>query len=496
MGQLKQLAGQTVIYGASSVLGKALNYFLVPLYTAVFTPGAYGIVTELYAFVAFLNVFYTYGFETAYIRFSTKSGASRGHFDIATGSLIMSSALFSGLLIVFSVDISMALQYPGQERYIIWLALVLGIDAIVAVSFARLRLEGKAVKFAALKLGNIALNIFLNLFFLIFCPFWLGLHPDSWIRYIYPEGLGVGYVFLSNLIANLFYIFPFADWLFKIRIRFGEEWRSMLKYAWPLLLMGFAGVTNEMLSRVLLKYWLPAGFYPGYSNQYILGIFGACYKLSVFMTLAAQAFKYAFEPFFFTKHKDRSSAKFFAAAMHGFVIFGSFSWLVISLFLPDIAHIFLRRDNYLIALDIVPWLLGGGLFLGVYFNLSVWYKLTDKTIFGAWMAIFGALVTIAGNMSLIPILGYLGCAIASFISYFAMMVVSYFLGQKYYHVPYYAGKGVFYLLLAGLFILVAYFWDWDYVPKYFISVGSIAVFLFFVWWLDIRTGTFFKKQTI
>ncbi len=493
MGQLKQLAGQTVIYGASSVLGRVLNYLLVPLYTTVFTPEAYGVVTELYAFVAFLNILYTYGFETTYFRFATKSEEPHKFFNIATGSLLFSSLLFSGLMIILSDQVADLLQYSGQGKYVRWLAVVLAIDAVVAVPFARLRLEGRAVKFAAMKLGNIALNILLNLFFLVFCPLWLGLHPDSWINLIYYEELGVGYVFLSNLIANSLYLLPFANWLFKIKLHFGAEWRAMLKYAWPLLLMGFAGVTNEMLSRVLLKYWLPVGFYSGFTNLEVLGIFGASYKLSVFMTLAVQAFKYAFEPFFFSKSKDDNSPELFAKVMHGFIIFGAFFWLAISLFLPDIAPIFLRRESYLTALDIVPWLLGGGLFLGIYFNLSVWYKLTDKTIYGAWITIIGALVTVVVNILLIPRIGYLGSAVTSLLSYLTMVLISYFIGQKHYHIPYHTVKGLFYIVLAGVSIIGAYFWQPDFISKYFISIGLLLVFVFFVWVLDIRTGTFVKK---
>lgn len=493
MGQLRQLAGQTVIYGASSVVGRVLNYLLVPLYTAVFSPEAYGVVTELYAFVAFLNIVYTYGFETTYFRFATKSDTPIKYFNITQSSLIVTSVFFSGFLMLFSSEIASLLQYPGQGRFIVWLAAVLAIDAIVAVPFARLRLEGSAIKFAGLKLGNIGLNIGLNLFFLVFCPWWLASNPDSWISFIYSSELGVGYVFLSNLIANAAYLLPFSRWFLQLKFTLGKEWKMMLAYAWPLLLMGFAGVTNEMLSRVLLKYWLPEGFYPGFSNQEILGIFGACYKLSVFMTLAVQAFRYAFEPFFFAKSKEQNSPELFARVMHGFIIFAAFSWLVISLFLPELAPIFLRRESYLTALGIVPWLLGGGLFLGVYFNLSVWYKLTDKTIYGAWTTILGAGITVIANFALIPLMGYMGSAITTFVSYLVMVVVSYLYGQKFYFIPYQTGKGLFYILLAGLSILGFYFCEPVSISKYFISIGLIFLFLLMVWILDIRKGTLNKQ---
>ncbi|MEQ8580325.1 MAG: lipopolysaccharide biosynthesis protein [Marinoscillum sp.] len=492
MGQLRQLASQTVVYGASSVLGRVLNYLLVPLYTAVFSPEDYGVVTELYAFVAFLNIVYTYGFETAYFRFATKSNDARHYFNVAQTSLITTSVLFSAALILFSEGIASLLEYPGQGKYVVWLALVLAIDAIVAVPFARLRLEGKALRFATFKLGNIGLNIGLNIFFLVFCPWWLAQFPDSSIWLIYFPQLGVGYVFISNLIANGFYLLFFAPWLIRMKLLMGRDWKVMMLYAAPLLVMGFAGVTNEMLSRVLLKYWLPVGFYPGQSNQEILGVFGACYKLSVFMTLAVQAFRYAFEPFFFSKSADKNSPELFAKVMHGFIIFGSFSWLVISLVLQDLAPLFLRQSSYLSALDIVPWLLGGGLFLGVYFNLSVWYKLTDQTKYGAWITILGSLVTIGLNFALIPVLGYMGSAMTTFLSYLLMVCMSYVIGQKHYFVPYKTGKGLFYMALAGLSILAFYFCDLCQEYKYFSATGLITLFVAMVWLLDFRKQTFNK----
>lgn len=489
MGQLRQLAGQTIIYGASSVIGRVLNYLLVPLYTSVFAPEAYGVVTELYAFVAFLNVIYTYGFETAYFRFATKGDSNR-YFQVAQGSLILSSLLFSGILVLFSDQIAALLNYPDGGKYITWLAWILAIDAMVAVPFARLRLEGKPLRFAVLKLGNIGLNIGLNMFFLVFCPLWLAKYPDSAIAAVYLPGLGVGYVFLSNLIANGAYLPFFYKSFVGARFSYGSDWKQMIAYGLPLLVMGFAGVTNEMLSRVLLKYWLPEGFYPNYSNQAILGIFGACYKLSVFMTLAVQAFRYAFEPFFFSKSAEKNSPELFAKVMHGFVIFGAFSWMIISMFLPALAPVFLRREAYLSGLQIVPWLLGGGLFLGIYFNLSVWYKLTDLTKYGAVITIIGALLTVILNFILIPLIGYMGSALTTFGSYLTMTVLSYAIGQKYYYIPYRLGRGLFYIVFAGVSIGTVYFCEFNQLYKYFIATVLMVAYLLMVWTIDIRRGTF------
>ncbi|WP_420577090.1 lipopolysaccharide biosynthesis protein [Ekhidna sp.] len=454
MSILRKLASQTAIYGLSSVLGRMLNYLLVPLYTSVFIPAEYGIVTELYAYVAFLNILFIYGLETAYFRFSSQE-KGYNYFNLAFTSILISSLLFSGLIWIFSDAIAQTLQYPDKAHFIQWLAAILAIDAMVAIPFARLRQNGKATRFAVFKLSNIGVNILLNLFFILLCPMILESNPNSFIRNVYNPGLGVGYVFLSNLIANgLYLLFFIPDWL-KVQITFNPvEWKRMMKYAWPVLIIGFAGVTNEMLSRAILKYRLPEGFYEGYTNLEILGIFGACYKLAVFMTLAVQAFRYAFEPFFFAQAKEKNSPQVFSQVMTWFVLFTSFSWLVLCVFMPYYATIFLRQDSYLMALDAVPWLLGGGLFLGVFYNLSLWYKLTDKTLYGAYISLIGAFATFVLNWSLIPVFGYMGSAVATFGSYFLMVVISYLWGMKHYPVPYQVIKVISYVVLAGVGIAV------------------------------------------
>ncbi|SNS97322.1 Membrane protein involved in the export of O-antigen and teichoic acid [Ekhidna lutea] len=454
MSILKKLASQTAVYGLSSVLGRMLNYLLVPLYTSVFLPAEYGIVTELYAYVAFLNILFIYGLETAYFRFSSQ-GKGYNYFNLAFTSILISSFVFSGVIWLLSDSIAQILEYPNKAHFIRWLAAILAIDAIVAIPFARLRQIGKAYRFAVFKLSNIGINIFLNVFFIVLCPLILTDHPESFIRHIYNPDLGVGYVFLSNLIANgLYLLFFYKDWL-KVKLTFNAaEWKRMMKYAWPVLIIGFSGVTNEMLSRAILKYRLPEGFYEGYTNLEILGIFGACYKLSVFMTLAVQAFRYAFEPFFFAQAKKKNSPQVFSRVMTMFVLFTSFSWLVLCVFMPYYAPIFLRQESYLMALDAVPWLLGGGLFLGVFYNLSLWYKLTDKTLYGAYISLIGAFATFILNWSLIPVMGYMGSAIATFGSYLIMVFISYWWGMRHYAVPYQLGRTLSYVLFAGAGILI------------------------------------------
>lgn len=488
MSILRKLAGQTAVYGLSSVLGRMLNYLLVPLYTAVFAPAEYGIVTELYAYVAFLNIVYIYGLETAYFRFSSQEKSSN-HFDLAFTSILISSIVFSGVIWVLAYDIGRILDYQEQAHLIRWLALILAVDAIVAIPFARLRQSGKAIRFATFKLSNIGINILLNLFFILVCPRWVSSNPDSVVSYLYDPDLGVGYVFLSNLIANGCYLLFFlSDWI-KIRLTFNaREWKRMMHYAWPILIIGFAGVTNEMLSRAILKFRLPQGFYEGYSNLEILGIFGACYKLSVFMALAVQAFRYAFEPFFFTQANEKDSPKVFSKIMTFFVIFTSFSWVVLCVFMPYYAPIFLRQPSYLMALDAVPLLLGGGLLLGVFYNLSLWYKLTDNTLYGAYISVFGAAATFLLNWTLIPIYGYMGSAVATFCSYLLMVIISYAWGRRHYPVPYQSLRILGYILLAASCIIV----NQRTEQSFFKSVIIVLIFLTLPLILERRT--LFRKS--
>ena len=490
MARLRTLASQTVVYGVSGILGRLINFALVPLYTAVFDESEYGIVIELYAYVAFLNVLYSYGFETSFFRYATKEQDNTGYFNVAQTSLLLSSIVFSGILILLANPIAYFIEYPDNAIYIIWLAIIIAIDAIVVIPFARLRLEGKGVRFATFRMINILINVGLNLFFILFCPWMVANHPEAmatqWIGKIYSPEIGVGYVFISNLIANAFYLVFFLPDLLRVKLTLDKRWKTMFNYAAPLLIVGLAGVMIDTLSRTMIKYWLPEGFYPGKTNQDILGVFGACFKLSVFMTLAVQAFRYAFEPFFFSEAANKDSPELLSKVMNYFIIFGAFAWLMISLLLPDLGPIFLRSPEYLEGLDIVPWLLGGSLCLGIYYNLSVWYKLTDKTIYGAYINILGASMTIVLNIWLIPVLGYMGSAITTFVVYGTMMVISYLYSRKHYPVPYKVLRGLFYLGLAGGLIIGAYFWENNAIMRYVYLVVSAGIFVSAAWFLDIK----------
>ena len=378
------------------------------------------------------------------------------------------SLLFSGILILASGAIARYIGYPDQQEYIIWLSIILAIDAIVSIPFARLRLQNKAVKFASIKLINIFLTVGANMFFLVLCrdiyrgEYLQELRPL--VTQVYNPAFGVGYIFLINLVANALQIPMLWKELASYRFELNKELlRPMLAYSYPLLLMGIAGAVNELLDRILLQEWLPESFYPGMSNMAAVGVYSACYKLSIFMSLTIQAFRYAAEPFFFSQAEDKNSPQTFSFVMKWFVIACAFIFLFISANLEDFA-LLLRSPSYREGIMVVPVLLLANLFLGVYYNLSVWFKLTDKTYFGTYISFGGAAITIIFNLLLIPVLGYMGSAIATFVCYFGMALASYLLGNRHYPIPYPVKAITGYILFAvvlvclALYVPVADFW--------------------------------------
>ena len=485
---LKKLLGDTAIYGLSSILGRTLNYALVPLHTNVFAPGEFGKFTELYAYIAFLNVIFTYGLETSFFRFATKEKGKLSQYFHLTQTAIMITTALGGLTLYFSSsEIADALGYPEHLQVVKWLVLILCMDTLVAVPFARLRLLGEAKKFAFFRISNIVINVGLNVFFLWVCP-WL-LDNDyvsqTSISWFFNPEWGVEYIFLANLIANgMFLLFFIPIWI-RFRFSFSREmFVPVLHYAMPIMVLGLAGVTNEMLSRALLKYILPEGFYEGRTNLDALGIFGATYKLSIFMTLAVQAFKYAYEPLFFKKAAEADSRLMNSKVMTGFIYFTCLSWIGLTIILPEFAPIFLRRTDYLEGLSIVPILLGGGVFLGVFYNLSVWYKLTDNNWYGALISIGGALITIVLNLALVPLWGYHGSAWAAFFTFLFMSVASYWMGRRYYPIPYELRKGLCYLGTAFLAVMFFTFFPLSVWMRYLIGVPIVIIYFFVVFRLE------------
>ncbi|WP_242927983.1 oligosaccharide flippase family protein [Pontibacter vulgaris] len=488
MSIAKKLVGQTAAYGLSSIVGRALNYLLVPVYTAVFLPNEYGVVSYLYAFVAFFNIVYTYGMETAYFRFANKADADKPALYNRVLTLItLSSLAFSGILILASGHIASFVGIPEKPEYVSWLAIVLAIDAIVAIPFASLRLENKAIKFASIKLINILITVGANMFFLVLCrDVYLGkyLAPlKPIVDSIYSPTFGIGYIFLINLVANALQIpllwRELSKWRFNLDM---EVLRPMLSYAYPLLFMGLAGMVNEVIDRILLERLLPDNFYPNTTSMAAVGVYSACYKLSIFMSLAIQAFRYAAEPFFFSQSQDKSSPHTFALVMKWFVIACAFIFLFISANLEDFA-LLLRSQAYREGIMVVPVLLLANLFLGVYYNLSVWFKLTDKTKYGTYISFGGAAITILFNLLLIPVLGYMGSALATFLCYFGMALASYLLGNRHYPIPYPVKTIMGYVVLAviltvaALYIPIENFWVRHAVHLILCGAFVLVVFL-------------------
>jgi len=465
MSIAKKLASQTAIYGVSSIVGRVLSYLLVPIYTAHFAAAEYGIVTGLYAYVSFLNVVFTYGLETTFFRFANRPGEDRRELYSRTLSLLLlSSVVFTGLLALLAQPLLALLRLPpGHYEYAIWIALILGLDAVAALPFARLRLENKARRFAAIRLTNILLYVGLNLFFVVLCPAVLRSAPGSvlaglrpLVQAVYDPNLGVGYVFLSNLAASALTLLLLAHELLDFRFRWPRLGflRPLLAYALPLMLMGLAGMVNETLDRILLPAYLPEGFYPGISRLGAVGVYGACYKLSIFMSLIIQAFRYAAEPFFFAQSTEKNSPATFALVLKWFTLCCAFIFVGISLNLSWVGPLFLRRPEYLTGLGVVPILLLANLFLGVYYNLSVWFKLTDKTYFGTYIGAAGAVLTIALNIALIPVMGYMGSAWATLACYFMMAALCWWLGERHFPVPYPVGRLLGWLLAAVALVVL------------------------------------------
>ncbi|MDQ2769597.1 MAG: polysaccharide biosynthesis C-terminal domain-containing protein [Bacteroidota bacterium] len=485
MSVAKKLASQTAVYGVSSIVGRVLTYLLTPLYTGAFAAAEFGIVTGLYAYVSFLNVVFTYGLETTFFRFANRPGTNRQElYDRVLSLLLLSTAALTGLLMLLARPLLKLLAIPpGHERYAVWVALILGLDALTAIPFARLRLENKARRFAGIKLAGIVANVALNLFFLVLCP---AVASGKWLPSLQPlvarvfdPTVGVGYVFLSNLFASGLTLLLLGRELLDFRFRLNLEFlRPLLAYAFPLMLMGMAGMVNETLDRILLPMWLPKNFYPGQSSLMAVGIYGACYKLSILMSLVIQAFRYAAEPFFFSQSTDKNSPATFALILKWFTLCCAVIFVGVSLNVEDFGAIFLRRPEYRQGLAVVPVLLLANLFLGVYYNLSVWFKLTDKTYYGTYIGAGGAVLTIVLNFALIPVLGYMGSALATLACYFSMAVLCWRLGERHFPVPYPALRLGLWLLLAtalvglGWGVEIAGWW-----ARHAWHAGLTAVFL-------------------
>lgn len=492
MSDIKRLASQTAVYGIPTIVGRFLNYFLVPLYTYNIATQDYGVVSELYAYVAFLMIILTYGMETAFFRFSQDYDKSKV-YNTALFSLMVSTTLFLLITFLSLSPICSAMQYSNHKTYIALFLIILALDALRAIPYALLRRENMAKRFAFIKTVDIFSNILFNLFFIALCPilynkgFYL---ITSWFN---PNDL-VLYIFVSNCLASfisfILLIPQFSQFRFNIDFK---VLKRMLVYGFPVMIGGLAGMVNETFDRIALKHLVSIPDYITDTEKIAeykmsqIGIYGACYKLSIVISLFIQAFKFAAEPFFFSKMKQQDAKKSYSEVMTAFVIFLCFIFLVVMGYI-DLFQYFMGKD-YRIGIMVVPILLMANIFLGIYYNLSIWYKVSDKTKYGAYIALIGAAITLIGNYFLVPILGYKGAAWTTLICYFVISLLCYLIGQKFYPVAYKVKRIAFYILFSiGLYSVMYYLQDniQNIVLRLAINTALIIVYLILCYILDFK----------
>ena len=482
---IKALAGQTVIYGMGTIVPRLLNYLLVPLYTRVFVPEVYGQITDLYAWMAFLLALLTYGMETTFFRYTHKADSDKV-FNNIVSCIITTTGLFLLFYILLYRNFAHLIQYEHNAHYVLLLGIIVALDALTAVPFAKLRNNNKAKLFTIIKIANVTLCVGLNLFFLLVIPE-TALAISN--KVFGPQAGLLVWVLISNVLAsllNLFLLLPqFKGFHFELEKSFI---RPMLAYSLPILLISLVGMVNEVADKILIKYLTPIPDAETLANLDItgeeyalsqLGIYGANFKLAVLMTIFIQMFRYASEPFFFGKAKDRNAPELYAKVMTYFVIFCLLIFLGVMLYV-DVLKYFIGRggSNYHEGLVIVPIVLIANMFYGIVFNLSIWFKLTDRTFSGTIISIIGASVTLLCLFVLVPQIGYLGAAIAHLGCYTVMMLVSYFWGQKVFPVPYQVGRILLYMVLAvGLFLISTVFGNLSLVIRLIINTLLILVYL-------------------
>ncbi|CAK7048957.1 MAG: hypothetical protein PARBA_01708 [Parabacteroides sp.] len=481
---MKRLAGETAIYGLSSIIGKFLNWMLVPLYTRVLaTESDFGVVTNLYAWTALLMVILTYGMETGFFRFMNKKEITVPMRVYATTlfSLAFTSVMF--MVLVFSAlkPISSLIDYGSHPEYIGMMAGIVAVDAFCCIPFAFLRYQGRAVRFASIKLLNIFLNIILVIFFLVVSP-WLYEHVPGLVSWFYVPGYQVGYIFIANVITTaVTFLLLIPDMIPGFREKVSLVLlKQMLKYSFPILILGLAGIFNQTADKIVFPFLFDDKEYA--TTQ--LGIYGACFKVAVVMVMFIQAFRYAYEPFIFAKNKSEDNTRAYSEAMKYFIIFSLLIFLGVMFYL-DIIKYFVAAEYYP-GLRVVPIVMMGEFFFGIYFNLSFWYKLIDQTQWGAYFSTIGCVVTILIIVLLAPVYGYMACAWASFASNLLMMILSYVIGQKKFPIQYDIRSALFYGVLAVLFYFAGILPDIESeVLRLSYRTVLLIIFISIVIWKDL-----------
>ena len=454
MSGIKKLAGQTLWYGVPTIASRFLGYLMnmsLPFFVAM--PGKTADLVQVYTIIPFLNVLYAYGLETAYFRFSQTHDKQKLYNTLSL-SLLYSSILFTVILLLCQNTLVSAADLQNHPDYIVWMAAIIAVDNLNTLPFAKLRQENRPKRYAFARVAGIAVNVLVVIFFLGIIPKILKSDPDHFLGLVYNKDIGLGYYLLGNLCGSLFTLLILFKEIRQVRFHFDTKlWKEVMRYSAPLIIVGLGGMINDVLSRLIYRHVVDL---PQQQADHELGIFANIFRIALLITIMIQAFRMAAEPFFFNKSKDENAQKTYARVMKFFVIACCFMFLFIGLFLDAFRWIFITFANsrWAEGLEVVPLLALGNIFLGIYYNLSVWYKLTNKNTWGAVITVAGAVITIVLNIVLIPRLHYTGAAIATFCCYLFMMLSSYLLGQKYYPVPYAVKKLLAYLVLVALIYLV------------------------------------------
>ncbi|MFH6603022.1 lipopolysaccharide biosynthesis protein [Maribacter algicola] len=468
MNPLKKLFKQTAIYGLATVLPRMISFFLVRVHTEAMAPGVYGELAVIFAWFAMFNVVLAYGMETAFFRFYSNSDDKDRVVSTSLISILVSTFIFMGLALLFQDGMADLLSI--DPKYIKYVVFILALDALVIIPFAWLRANERPTRYAAIKILNVIINFGLNVFFLFILPKMSAGNPDSFFGRLYVPGFQISYILIANLIASAFtLLLVFRPY---VRSSYGFDttlWKKMMKYALPVLVAGIAYSINEVFDRVMLEEMLPASI-----AKTEVGMYNACVKLALFMTLFSTAFRLGIEPFFFNHAGSENPQRAYAQITNYFVILGSIILLAVVVFADVLKELFVPDEAYWDAMKVVPIVVLASFFLGIYHNLSVWYKVTDRTRYGAFISVIGALITIGINFFFIPLIGYMASALATLMAYGSMMVISYYLGKSRYPVPYNFRKIIFYLSLSILFSALSF-----YVFDRNLIIGIVLLLLFF-----------------
>ena len=472
MGLYKNLFKQTAIYGLATVLPKMFSFILVPLYTDLLPKAEYGKVSMIFAYMIFINVILAYGMETSFFRFYNKEDDKEKVIETSMVSIFWSTIVFLFIALLYRTTLSdwsnIDAEYIG---YTIW---IIALDALVIIPFSKLRATQRPMLYAIIKIANVVIYLLLTIAFLIYLPQWAAASPNGFLSSLYIENFEIGYIFLANIISSLLTFLVLSPNYLALKWRFDFAlWKKMMRYGLPILVAGIAFAINEQFDKILLGNLLPANV-----ADSEVGVYSACYKIGLFMVLYRTAYTLGIEPFFFSHSSDKNAPQTYAMVTKYFVIFGSFILLSVIVFADLFKLLLIRDSSYWVAMKVVPLIILANFFLGIYTNLSVWYKLIDKTHIGAYISVVGAIITLALNYLLIPSMSYYGSAIATLAAYASMMLISYYLGNKYYPIPYDIKKIAGYLSISILFSAISFY---GFRENYFVGVGLLVAFLYFIY---------------